>query len=197
VDHTPPGIRRLCIAFGLEPSDGLDGDMLAAAEQQLSTAFAGVCAPLGLDRMLLNRRTDDGPQVGLLPVGIDEPRVVSSLVEGLSGTLATLNAQQERRVPVRLRLAFHEGVTMLAAEGFSGNAVTRVCQLAESSQLRAALSQHPRGSLAVVLSDPVFRDIAHVGYPGLPLERFQRAEIADPRGTSCATAWIYVPGHGD
>jgi hypothetical protein len=197
VDHTPPGIRRLCIAFGLEPSDGLDGDMLAVAEQQLSTAFAGVCASLGLDRMLLNRRTNDGLQVGLLPVGIDEPRVVSSLVEGLSGTLATLNVQQATRACVRLRLAFHEGVTMLEAEGFSGNAVTRVRQLAESSQLRAALSQHPRGSLAVVISDPVFQDIGHPGYPSLPLERFQRVEIADPRGTPCASAWIYVPGHGD
>jgi hypothetical protein len=197
VDNKPPGIRRLCVAFGIEPPDEYDGGELTAAEQQATQAFTDVCASLGLDRMLLNSREAGEEQVGLLPVGIDEPRVVSSLVEGLSRALAELNAPRVAAIPLRLRLAFHEGVTTLAAGGFQGNTLAKVRELAKSPQLRAALDEHPMARLAVLLSDPVFEDIGHFGYPGLPADRFQRVEIADPRRAPCCIAWVYaVTGRG-
>src|SRR6185312_13213308 len=106
----PPGIRRLCVAFGIESSGAEHDAEQTSAVQRVAQVIADVCASLGLDRMLLNRREPTGEQVGL-----DEPRVVSSLVEGLSGALAELNLGRDGRSPVRLRVAFHEGVTTLAA----------------------------------------------------------------------------------
>jgi hypothetical protein len=189
----PPGIRRLCVAFGIESSGEHDGAAQAPAGQRVADAITGVCTALGLDRMLLNRPGPDGEQVGLLPVGIDEPRVVSSLVEGLHSALAELNRPQQGGHPVRLRVAFHEGVTTLAADGFGGRAVTKVRELAGSPHLRAALDEHPRASLAVVLSDPVFEGVGHSGHPSLPADQFQPVEIADSGPAPASTAWIYVP----
>lgn len=199
MDDKPPGIRRLCVAFGVEPSGGDQ----AAAEQQVNAAITSVCTALGLDRMLLDGNGVAGEQVGLLPVGIDEPRVVSSLVEGLSSALGELNLARDGRPPVRLRVAFHEGVTTLAAGGFGGRAVTRVRELAGSGPMRAALDEHPRASLAVLLSDPVFEGVGHADHPGLPADRFQPVQVADSgrapsgrgpdgRAPGC-TAWLYVP----
>ena len=115
-------------------------------------------------------------------MGIDEPQVVSSLVEGLVRAAVRLN--------IRLRLAFHEGVTTLAAGGFGGNAIAKVRRLAESSPLRAALAEHPHASLAVILSASVFEDIA----PRLPADQFRQVVIADLGPSLRDIAWIFVPG---
>lgn len=190
----PPGIRRLCVAFGIESSGAEHDAEQASAVQRVAQVIADVCASLGLDRMLLNRREPTGEQVGLLPVGIDEPRVVSSLVEGLSGALAELNVPRDGRSPVRLRVAFHEGVTTLAADGFGGRAVTRVRQLATSLPMRAALDEHPRASLAVLMSDPVFEEVGDAADPGLPADQFRPVQIPDSGRGPASTAWLYVPG---
>lgn len=179
MEDKPPGIRRLCVAYGVESPDGCGSDEKIAAERRGIQAFTGVCASLGLSRMLLDRHS--AGQVGVLPVGIDEPRVVSSLVEGLIRATAGLN--------VRLRLAFHEGVTTFAADGFRGNAIATVRRLAESPPLRAALAEHPGADLAVMLSPPVFEGIG----PGLPADQFRQVEIAGPGASPWDVAWIFVP----
>jgi hypothetical protein len=176
MDDKPPGIRRLCVAYGVESPDGCGSDEKTAAEQRGVKAFTEVCASLGLDRMLLDR------SIGVLPVGIDEPRVVSSLIEGLVRAAAGLN--------VRLRLAFHEGITTLATGGFGGNAIAKVRRLAESPPLHAALAEHPRASLAVMLSEPIFEDIG----ARLPADQFRQVEVTDPARSSRDVAWIFVPG---
>jgi len=190
MDDKPPGIRRLCVAFGIEPGGGDQ----AAAQRRVAEAITGVCTELGLDRMLLDGAGAAGEQVGLLPVGIDEPRVVSSLVEGLSSALGELNGGQDGRSPVRLRVAFHEGVTTLAADGFGGRAVSRVRELAGSPPMKAALDEHPRASLAVLLSDPVFEGVGNSGHPGLAAGRFEPVQVADDGRAPGSVAWLYVPG---
>jgi hypothetical protein len=197
MDNPPPGIRRLCVAFGIEKPDGCGAAGMASAEEWAAKAFTDVCASVGLDRMLLHCQPAGEQQVGLLPVGIDEPRVVSSLVDGLFRALTELSIPPNGRAPVRLRLAFHEGVTTLAADGFGGNAVATVRQMAKSPHLQAALDEHPRASLAVLLSDPVFQEIEHFGYSGLPTDQFRLVEIADPRSSPRNIAWIYVPLRGN
>jgi hypothetical protein len=179
MDDELPGIRRLCVAYGVESPGGCGGDGKIAAERRGATVFIGACASLGLDRILLDRH--NAGQVGVLPVGIDEPRVVSSLVEGLVRATAALN--------VRLRLAFHEGVTTLVRGSFGGKAVAKVRRLAEGPSLRAALAEHPQASLAVMLSAPVFEGVGL----RMPTDQFHRVAIADPDPDSCCIAWIFVP----
>jgi hypothetical protein len=176
-----PAIRRLCIAYDTELTGGDDTTGRALTEQRGKIVFAEVCISLGLDRTLLARRGTG--QVGVFPVGIDEPEVISSLVGGLSQALAGLN--------VRFRLAFHEGVTTLfAAGGHGGKAVAKVGRLAASVPLRAALAENPQARLAVLLSPSVFEDIDR----RLPADQFRRVEVGElDRHGLQDVGWIFVP----
>lgn len=189
MEGTAPGIRRLCLAFGIEPAEGQAFD-LGQSEQRTIAALVSVCASMGLDRMLLNASEPGKEQVALLPVGIDEPRVVSSLIDGLARAIAELNAACPAAA-LRLRLAFHEGVTVLAGDSFSGTPVDRVRELAADAHLRAALATDPRAGLAVLLSDPVFEGIDQCEDLVLPRSQFRRVDL----GASGADrrAWIYAP----
>jgi hypothetical protein len=175
-----PAIRRLCVAYEIDLTSGDGTTGRALAEQRGNMAFAEVCASLGLGRTLLARR--GAGQVGVFPVGIDEPQVISSLVAALFQALAGLN--------IRFRLAFHEGVTTLfAAGGYGGKAVAKVGRLAASMPLRAALAEHPRAHLAVLLSAPVFEDIDR----RLPADQFRRVDIGELGRDPHDVAWIFVP----
>jgi len=190
MEGTAPGIRRLCLAFGIEePAESRDQES-SSAEQRLTAALLAVCASIGLDRMLLNGPDAGKEQIALLPVGIDEPRVVSSLIDGLSRAIAELNASSATAA-LRIRLAFHEGVTILAGDAFGGTAVARVRELAADGHLQAALAAHPRASLAVLLSDSVFEGMDQCDDLQLPSDCFHRVELAD--SGAGRVAWIYVP----
>jgi hypothetical protein len=178
MEDKPPAIRRLCVAYGVESSGGFAKEEKVAVERRGTEAFTGVCVSLGLGRMLLNY--NETGQSGVFPVGIDEPRVVSSLVDGLVRAAASLG--------IRFRLAFHEGVTTLAAGGFGGTAIATVRRLADSPQLRAALARDPRACLAVMMSGPVFVEID----PALPAHRFQQVEVAHPDQGPGDIAWMSV-----
>src|ERR1700761_8903607 len=98
MDENLPSIRRLCLAYDIDllGEDGVTGRALAVRRGNLT--FAQVCASLGLGRILLARR--GAGRIGLFPVGIDEPEVISSLVMGLFQALTGLD--------IRFRIAFHE-----------------------------------------------------------------------------------------
>jgi hypothetical protein len=178
MEDQPPAIRRLCVAFGVESSEGF-ANSETAAELRGTQAFTGLCVSLGLERMLLDRH--DTGQTGVFPVGIDEPRVVSSLVDGMVRAAASLG--------IRFRLAFHEGVTTLAADGFGGTAIATVRRLADSPQLRAALAQHQGACLAVMMSGPVCENID----PAMLENGFRQVEVAHPGHGPGDMAWVFVP----
>ena len=196
MDDRPPGVRRACVAFAIQSPSGHADGTLASAEQWLSSALVHVCSSAGLDRMLLNDSGAGEGQVALLPVGIDEPSFVAALVDGLLRAVTRRNARPFHDAPVRLTLAFHEGITTLDEAGFDGCALAKVRRLAQCQQLRAVLDRQPRATLAVLLTDQIFEGIGDPGHPGLPADQFDRVEIAGPAGEPGDVAWIYVPDVG-
>jgi hypothetical protein len=162
----------------------------------MAAVIATTCQTSGLDRLLAQPGAGDAV-ILLLPAGIDEPLAVTSLVTGLVWALRQANtrpaggpALEEKRV--RLRMAVHEGITILAAGSFAGRAVAKTCRLLGSPALRAALARSPRADLAVMLSDQVFEDIS--GFDrSLPLGDCERVEIEDPDGGASDVGWVFVP----
>ncbi len=195
MDDIPAGIRRLCIAVAAEGIAGCGTKQRPSVRHCVSAALLDACSSAGLDRVLVNAQRTDDTEVALLPAGIDEPRAIGSLVGSLAEALHRMNVGRGKYVRVRLRMAVHEGITILTAKGFSGQAVVRACRLAGSRPLRAALAADPDADLIVMLSDQVFEDVVQFGHSFLPRDRFRRAESTDPtRGYSDA-GWIYVPEH--
>lgn len=195
MNDNPPGIRRLCVAFDIEPC-GRSGDEAAeSVQQRLDAVLADACSASGLDRILLNRQDTTEGEIALLPVGIDEPRAVASLVDGLLHALARINGPLAASAHTRLKMAVHEGITILAASGFAGLAVAKARRLARSRPLRSALAGHPNADLAVIISDQVFADVGQFDQPSLPASQFRRVAIGSLPEEPQDVGWIYVPGH--
>jgi hypothetical protein len=195
VDDTTPGIRRVCVAFDLEDDGRRSATEVQGLRRQLAAAIAGSCSLSGLDRILLNHQAMDEVEILLLAAGIDEPRAVTSLINGFFQALRQLNGQVRAGARVRLKIAVHEGITVLAAGGFVGRVVTKTCRMLAAPPLRDALARCPRSDLAVLLSDQVFEDIDSFDHC-LPLSEFEQVQLDDPSLRFGGSAWIFVPDHG-
>jgi hypothetical protein len=193
VDDTPPGIRRLCVAVAAEEFPDAGTMAQQSVRSRISAALLDAWSSAELDRVLVNAHRTGDIEVALLPVGIDEPRVIPALIGALAQTLRHVNAGQDDGARIRLRMAIHEGITILTAEGFTGQAVGRVCQLAGSQPLRAALAAERGADLAVLLSDQVFTDLIQFSHVGLSRSQFRRAEVGAPAAGCPDAGWIFVP----
>lgn len=199
MDSASPGIRRMCIAVAAHAPDGCDAAAAYRAQVRGSAALGDACRSAGLDRVLVNAvHADRGEQgedamVALLPAGIDEPRAVTSLVSALDEELRRANGSRDETGRVRLRMAIHEGVTVLTHGGFAGRAVDRARRLACSPPLQAAFGAYPGADLIVMLSGQVYDDVTQFGDPYLAPDLFQRTEIAGPARGYRDTGWIFVP----
>lgn len=158
----------------------------------LPSALIAVYNMSGLERAMMDTRSADDMQVAVLPAGIDEPGAIASLVNALLTALHDLNSA-DSAPRVRLRMAVHEGLTILAAQGFTGRAVTTTRRLADCKPLRQALAANPDADLAVILSSQVFDDVSQFSDPLLPADRFQRADVTHLPDGHGAVGWIYVP----
>ena len=191
MDDIPPGIRRLCVAVAADGiADGGPAERQAGRER-VSAALLDACGSAGLERVLVSAQHTDDTEVALLPVGIDEPRVIASLTAAMAQALHRMNNGESTRV--RLRMAVHEGITILTPDGFTGQAVARVSRLAGAQSLRAALAADPDADLMVMLSDQVFEDVTQFGHDGLSRDRFHRAPAMIPANGDSGAGWIYVP----
>jgi hypothetical protein len=193
MDDTPPGIRRLCVAVAAEGLDAPGSTGQQAGRERVSAALLDACGSAGLDRVLVSAQHTDDTEVVLLPVGIDEPRVIAALATALAEVLHRMNVGQGEGARVRLRMAVHEGITILTPEGFTGQAVACVSRLAGAQPLRAALAADPDADLMVMLSGQVFEDLVQFGHAGLSRDRFRRAEVAIPANGNLDAGWIHVP----
>jgi hypothetical protein len=192
VEDIPPGIRRVCVAVGMERRQECSDTELGSLRRQMSGVIAEACNSLGFERFLLHRQSVGDVEIMVLPAGIDEPRAVAELVNGFVGVLRQINMPLPEDARVRLRMAVHEGITILAGGGFAGRAVARACRLLGSLHLQAALARSPGSDIAVILSDPVFEDIGSFDR-SLPFDRFERVEISDVAAGSREVGWIFVP----
>ena len=160
---------------------------LAAARQKVSELIASMCDSPVVDELLLYQQNVGDGEVVLLPVGIDEPRTLTFLVNWLVGALHLANAgwQGPR---VRLRVAVHEGITSLIAGVFDGPAVRKTCLLLGARPLGAALACRPTANLAVLFSDRVYADLGDFGQdlPAAPVE------VGDPAARSREVGWLLV-----
>lgn len=192
MDDIPPGIRRLCVAVA---ADGItDGSMeRLGGRERVSAALLDACGSAGLDRVLVSAQHTEDTEVALFPVGIDEPRAVAALTTALADVLHRMNTGHGKGERVRLRMAVHEGITILTSEGFTGRAVVQVSRLAGVQPLRAALAADRDADLTVLLSDQVFGEIVQFGHACLPRDRFRRTKVMIPPSGNPDIGWIYIP----
>jgi hypothetical protein len=153
------GIRRLSLALA---SDGGIGTVL--------TRCSGLRA---LERVLWND-AEPGLCTGVLPPGVDEPRLLADLVAAV-GEALTPGTGEPVGPPVRL--ALHEGLSRLDGGQFRGPALDAVRELSRVS---------PSAPLTVVVSRRIFEDLAALDVQPLPLDGFRPVRAAFP---ALAAGW--------
>jgi len=191
VDDNLPGIRRVCVAVKVEHHRDHNAADVAAARRQLSRLLADLCMSPEFDDLLPYRQRAGDGEVVVLPVGIDEPRTMTSLVNWLVHALRRTNSGWVGR-NVRLRVAVHEGITTLIGGVFDGPAVKKACTLLGALPLGAALASAPMADLAVLFSDRIYADLGDLGQC-LPPEDVTSVEIGDPASRSREVGWLLVP----
>jgi hypothetical protein len=184
----PEGVRKLLVAYDVAGYGGR-GNRLELATQQrlvdvLTYAFSQAGVPPGANE--IQEQGDGG--LALLPTGagVDEPRVITTLIGALEAGLAEINEDLVANARIRLRVALDEGVVHRAAHGFAGPAVTAVCRLRDAAVVKEMLASSS-GHLVVVVADYLYRDVlAHA------LGRsFVQADVTAKE--LAARAWIYLP----
>jgi hypothetical protein len=188
MEENPPGIRRVCMAVDVEQPSATE---LAAARWQLSELLADMCDSPGFGDLLLYQQSSGDGEVVVLPVGIDEPRTVTLLLNWLVRALR----RPDRSRPghqVRLRVALHEGITMLTGEVFDGPAVRQARRLLGALPLSRALTSRPTANLAVLFSDRIYADLGEFGQC-LPPDEVVPVEVGDPAARSREVGWLLVP----
>jgi hypothetical protein len=163
----------------------------AAARRQLSALLADLCESPEFDYLLPCRQNVGDGEVVVLPVGIDEPRTVTLLVNWLFHALCQTNGAWAGP-HVRLRVALHEGITTLIGGVFDGPAVTKACRLLGAVPLSTALASKPMADLAVLFSDRIYADLGDFGQY-LPAEEVAWVEICDPAAHPQEVGWLLIP----
>lgn len=158
-----------------------------------SRVLAAASASSGPDRVLVGAQRIGARGIALFPASIDELRAITQLVDELFHALNRRNDAVAGADRVRLGMAIHEGITRLPADGFTGPAVTKTCQLLDSQPLLATFALDPDANLVVMVSDQVFTDMDESGNIVLPVDRFRRVEVGDRPDGHRDIVWIYVP----
>jgi hypothetical protein len=181
----------MCIAFDLERySRGTD-----AAQIEKQRAMSGLvreAAERGaLERaQWITQEQGDG-ELALLPPGIDEAHVITSLHREFREGLHRYNRHANAGARLRMRLAVHEGQTYIAHNGFAGDAINTVCRLRDCHEAKDALSGTD-SDLIIIASDRIYYDVIRgCDALELPASGFTETTVDMPDKGFRATAFIF------
>jgi hypothetical protein len=186
----PESVRSLCLAYDLQAYSSHGVRQQLSIQEQLSRLLHGVFTEAGLreDSYRVQPQGDGG--VALLPTGkgVDEPRMLVTMIKAFEIGLAENNEQLLPDRRLRLRLALAQGVVIHdAAHGFVGGAVVHACRIRDSAAIRQALAS-TTGYLVVAVTHELYQDVFADGPYGLPGAAFSRVVL------DSGNAWIFVPG---
>jgi hypothetical protein len=185
----PEGVRKLLIAYDVAGYGGRGKRQQFAVQQRLVDVLGYALTEARVSGYELQPEGDGG--LGLLPTGegVDEPRVIATLIASLEDGLAEINADLVAEARIRLRVALDEGVVHRAAHGFTGPAVVGVCRLRDAPVVRETLAACD-ADLIVVMADHLYRDAVAGGRARRPA--FTRAAVTVKEFSG--TAWLYLSG---
>jgi hypothetical protein len=132
-----------------------------------------------------------------LPPGIDEPRVIPRLVNGLCQALHQANRRTLSSRQMRLRMALAQGIRHPGPTGAIGEALIAACRLVDCAAIRDALGRRPERGLGLIVSDDLYHDVIAQRYPGLDPAEFTAVQAEVEAKDFTAKAWVHVPVPGD
>jgi hypothetical protein len=190
-DPTPS--RRLLVSVDMQKYSRQDNLGQYAAQQTFQRVIAEAVRAAGLDRSGWLTQAGGDSELAILPPEVPEERVVGQFTRHLDQLLRDANRRLLPAAKVRLRMAVHEGrVHLDGANGYPGDAINTVCRLRDARCLKQALERFPNAGLALIVSDPIYRDVVAQGYDGIREERFRRVTVNTAEKGFRMEAWMSV-----
>ena len=179
-----PVIRRLGIAV-TRIADVADGRVAVHA-----TILDAALRRAGLAAVVLNRQVEDDGTVILLSSGLDEPRTIADLLRFLGQYTARTNRVRPGAAPVRLRVAFDEGLASLVGDRFDGEVVDTLRRLCGGATRLPA--EAVAGDLVALVSERIYRGVIEIDRWELRPSAFREVQVVGPDGGAQA-AWVWLP----
>lgn len=130
-------------------------------------------------------------QFTVLPVGIDESKVIPLMLAELGAGLRELNAA-ETADPLRMRVALHRGLIKEGRNGWIGAAPIAVHRILDSPPLRDALSAHRAADFVLGVPDVLYRDVfVHAVLPPRQ-DQFTEMTVELPEKGFIEHCWLHV-----
>ncbi|RKT53246.1 substrate-binding domain-containing protein [Saccharothrix australiensis] len=190
-----PAVHRTILAVDVSGFGARDLSQQQAIRHGLYEALVGAFAECGVEwtddwHGTYHEDRGDGLFV-LVPAGVPNSRVVSTLPHALVGRLRRHNATSAPEARIRLRAAITAGEVLNDGNGVMGDGLVLAFRLLDCAPLRAELAQHP-GVLALIVSDRFFQDVVR---PDPACDPDSYGEVAVDVKEVRGTAWICRPDH--
>ncbi len=186
------GVRRLCIAVDLERYSQRNDPGQIEAQRAMSELLREAGTHGALERAQWHIQRQGDGELALLPPGINEAVVITSLTRSLRDGLHRYNRNVNDAARLRMRVAVHEGMTYVTEAGFAGDAINVVCRLRDAAESRRAL-RATKKDLVLIVSARIYQDVVcgHDAYD-LPPASFRETEIVMPDKGFRAIAYIHT-----
>lgn len=189
----PVPSRRLLVSVDMQKYSRQSSPDQYAAQQTFQRVITEAVRAAGLDRSSWLTQAGGDSELAILPPDVPEARVVGQFTRQLDQLLRAANRRLLPAAKVRLRMAVHEGHVYLdGANGYPGDAINTVCRLRDARSLKQALDRFPTACLALIVSDPIYRDIVAQRLDGIREERFRKIAVQDPEKDFRLDAWMSV-----
>jgi hypothetical protein len=186
------GVRRLCIAVDLEHYSQRPDSGQIEAQRAMSELLRQAGQYGALERAQWDIQPQGDGELALLPPGIDETFVITSLMQQVSSGLHRYNRYASPSARLRMRIAVHEGLTYVAESGFAGDAINTVCRLRDAQESKDAL-RTAKNDVVLIVSERIFRDVICGGDTyELPAASFRETEIVMADKGFRAQAFTYT-----
>lgn len=126
----------------------------------------------------------------IIPAPIPSATVIGLLLDRLRTGLRRYNRTASLNYRIRLRTAVHCGTVHTDQYGVSGRAIVHIFRLLDAPVLKKALTES-RSELALIASDPFYKDVIHQRHGIIRPERFLPAMVEIKE--TLTLGWLYLP----
>ena len=182
--------QRLLFACDVDGFGQADASLQSRWQHAVRQILGEAASQSGLDSQCWQRQRAGDGELAILPLGTSWRTVFERLIGAVDRQLHEYNRYATADARLRLRVAVHEGAVAGTSDGFAGQAATTVTRLVDAPPLKQALDEHPKASMAVAVSDPVYHEVTHGQTPDQ--DRYMRITIPQSKGPT-EGAWVLLP----
>ncbi|MFC5750846.1 hypothetical protein [Actinomadura rugatobispora] len=189
-----PAVRRTSLVVDLEGYSKRSAPGQVDAQGRLLWSMVHALKAAGIAPDSCARQDQGDGQLITLPPGINEARVLPTVILALNAAMSRVNSLPGEAGRLRLRMGMAQGPVQLASIGYVGAGVVAACRMVDSAPPRQALKRHRDADMAAIVSDDLYRQVFSQGYDvRLAARDFQPVQVVMSAKGYQADAWLHVP----